>query len=88
MQSIFGRGTAVNGLDQPGKTSKLLTNAVGHLSDSDSEAGQSEDDADADADELLAAVNASSEEDLDDDEELDQVSMRLAQIPFLLYTLS
>lgn len=71
-QSIFGRGTAVNGLDQPGKTSKLLTNAVGHLSDSDSEAGQSEDDADADADELLAAVNASSEEDLDDDEELDQ----------------
>ena len=48
------------------------------LSDSDSEAGQSEGGADADADELLAAVNASSEEDLDD-EELDQVNMRLAQ---------
>ena len=53
-------------------TVKLTRDAVG-LSDSDSEAGQS-DEAGADARQLLAAVDSSSEEDLDD-EQLEQASM-------------
>lgn len=75
LQSIFGRDTAVTGTSQGAKGSRLLANAVG-LSDSDSEAGQSDEGgADADTDELLAAANGSSEEDLDDEEQLEQASM-------------
>ena len=71
----------MNGISQAVKRGRLLANAVG-LSDSDSEAGQSEEggaDADADmdeVDELLAAVNGSDEEELDD-EQLEQVSVQL-----------
>ena len=74
LQSIFGRGTAVNGTSEADEGSRLLADAVG-LSDSDSEAGQSDEaGADGDARQLLAAVDGSSEEDLDDDE-LEQASM-------------
>lgn len=76
LQSIFGRGAAVNGMSDAAKGSRLLANPVG-MSDSDSEAGQSDEGgADAEVDELLAAGNTSSEEDLDD-EQLDQASTQL-----------
>ena len=76
LQSIFGRDTAVNGINEADKRKRLLANAVG-LSDSDSEAGQSDEGgADADADELLAAVNASSEEE-GEDEQVEQASRQL-----------
>lgn len=78
LQSIFGRGAAVNGINGTNKGSRVLANAVG-LSESDSEAGQSDEGgADADAHELLAAADdgSSEEEDLDD-EQLEQASMQL-----------
>ena len=71
----------MNGISQAVKGSRLLANAVG-LSDSDSEPGQSHEggaDADADvdeADQLLAAVNGSDEEELND-EQLEQVSIQV-----------
>ena len=80
LQSIFGRDTAMKGIRQPVKGSRLLANGVG-LSDSDSEAGQSDEaGADAEANDLLATMKGSDEEELGDDEQLEQASTHLITV--------